>query len=181
MLVLVRIGERAATRAPGWTVALAAGAGLLIAANLVLGRVTGVIWFCGDASDCGAVHASRYATFLGVPIALVGALLYAVVVWLAFSGLSSLRWLAAFLLAVVALSASLYLARIAWVVIDRACVYCLVSTGTAAALVLALLAARPRTSVRPLHPCWLVALAGVTALATVTIVAVALGNAWPSR
>lgn len=169
-------------RAGAWPVPTIAAAGLLIAANLVLGRVTGSAWLCAEGSGCGVVHASRHATLLGLPNAAWGAALYAVVGGLALSGLSPRRWLTTFLLSVAGLSASIYLASVAWVVIDAACVYCLVATGVAAALVVALVPRRPRVSAPRslLGARSLVVLATLTALGTVAIVAALQRHDWLS-
>jgi uncharacterized membrane protein len=154
-----------------------AAAGWLIAANLLLAPFTGMALFCVPGSDCGTVHASRYAAFLGLPTSAWGAALYAAVGGLGLLGLPARRWLAAFVLSVVGLSAATYLAYLALFVLGAACVYCFVSAAIAGTLLAVVLAGRPAaTAHRPLLSAGsLAGLGGLTALGTVAIVATAFG------
>jgi len=179
----VRSADAAPREQPSrpWLVAAVAAVGVLIGANLLLARVTGgEALFCVARSDCGAVHASRYAMFLGAPTAAWGVGLYAVIGGLALGGLPARRWLAAFQLSVVGLATSTYLAYLAVRVLGAACVYCLLSAAIAATLSAALLAWRPPVAPHRslLRAGPLMALTTVTAFATVLIAAAgfALGS-----
>ncbi len=168
-------GSRPAQPKPpgrGWLVAALAAAGLVVAGYLAVTKlIGGSALFCEAGSGCDVVQASRYAVFLGLPTALWGAGLYAVVGALALSGLNARRWLAAFLLAVAGVSFSAYLTALELFVLGAVCAYCIVSAGIAVALFGVLVARRPvavgrRSAVRPAR---LVALGTVTAVATVLL------------
>lgn len=169
--------ERRERPARQWLVVVVAAAGWLTAGNFLLARFTGTALFCVPGSDCGTVHASRYAAFLGLPTAAWGAALYAAVGGLGWFGLPARRWLAAFVLSVVGLSAAAYLVYLALFVLGAACVYCGVSAAIAGTLLAVVLAGRPpATGHRPLLRAGsLAVLGGLTALGTVVIVATAFG------
>lgn len=169
--------ERRERPARQWLVVVVAAAGWLTAANFLLAPLTGMALFCAPGSDCGAVHASRYAAFLGLPTAAWGAALYAAVGGLGLLGLPARRWLAAFVLSVVGLSAATYFAYLALFVLGAACVYCFVSAAIAGTLLAVVLGGRPAaTAQRPLVRAGsLAVLGGLTALGTVAIVAAAFG------
>lgn len=156
-----------------WSIPIIAAAGVLMSANLVVGRLTGIPWLCRPDSACGAVHASRYALFLGLPTAVWGVALYLVIAVCALGGLPARRWLLVFLLAVVGAATSTYLAWLAWTVLRARCVYCVVSATIALLLVIRVLGSRPRGAVRQglWRPRALAVVAALTALATVAIVA----------
>jgi uncharacterized membrane protein len=150
---------------------LSAG-GLLLAGSLTVAKLAaGSAPFCVAGSGCEAVQASRYAVFLGLPTALWGAALYAVIWAVALLGLDARRWFAAFLLAVAGVSFSGYLTALQVFVIGAVCAYCLVSAGIAAALFVLLLVRRPALAEwRPaLRPARLLVLGAVTAVATVAL------------
>jgi uncharacterized membrane protein len=171
--------ERPTARA--MVIAAIAGIGFLCASNLLVARVIGGHgYFCRAGSDCAAVHAGRYAVFLGLPSSGWGSALYAVVATLALAGLSARRWLAAFVLSVVGMSFSAYLAYLAFFVIGAACGYCVASTMIATALVAALVARRSRVAPQPrLLPAPLVALTLAVVVATVTVAAVVFAMSAP--
>ena len=65
-----------------------AAAGLVVAGYLTVTKfMGGSAAFCTADGGCDAVQSSRYATMLGVPTALWGALAYAAVGGLAAAGL----------------------------------------------------------------------------------------------
>jgi uncharacterized membrane protein len=167
-----RRGARPEAPRRDWLVAGLAAAGLLVAGSLAAAKIAaGSAPFCAAGSGCETVQASRYAVFLGVPTALWGAGLYAVIGALALLGLDARRWLAAFLLAVAGVSFSGYLTALQVFVIGAVCAYCLLSAGIAAALLGVLLVRRPsptgrRSSVRPAR---VAALGVLTAVATVAL------------
>lgn len=154
-------------------IAAVAAAGIVMAANLALAPLTGVALFCAPQSDCGLVHAGRYARLLGVPTSAWGIAHYAVVAATALLGLTPRRWLGVFVLAVTGLSTSAYLAYVAQFVIGARCAYCLVSLAVAAALLVTLLRTWPAPANRPswLRPRALALIASVTAAVTVAVIA----------
>lgn len=157
---------------PAWPVAALAAAGVGVAGYLGLTKLGGGgALFCAPGGGCDAVQASRYAVFLGLPTALWGAALYAAIGGLALAGLSTRRWLAAFLLAVAGASFSAYLTYLELFVVRALCAYCLISAGIAGALFGVLLWHRPvpvggRSPVRPQR---VVGLGSLTAVATVIL------------
>jgi uncharacterized membrane protein len=156
-----------------WWVAALAAAGLLVAGYLTLTKLTGgTALFCERGGGCDAVQASRYATFLGLPTAAWGAILYALVGGLATAGLPARRWVAAFLLAVGGAAFSLYLTWLSLVEIGVPCGWCLTSNGIALALCALLFARRPAVSQGRRSPARLsrvIPLAAGTAVAAVMI------------
>ncbi len=155
-----------------WPVALLSTAGVLVAGYLGITQLRGGgALFCTAGSGCDVVQASRYAVLLGLPIALWGAGLYALIGGLALWGLSARRWLAVFLLAVAGASFSLYLTYLELFVIKAVCAYCLVSAGIALALFGALLWQRPTPVGRrsPVRTPRIATLGAVTAVVTVVV------------
>src|SRR5215831_3688312 len=83
---------------PDWLVVVISAAGFAVAVYLTWLKWVGHgALFCVSGSGCDIVQASRYATFLGVPTALWGAVLYAAIGILGGLGLTEQRWLSAFL------------------------------------------------------------------------------------
>jgi uncharacterized membrane protein len=125
--------------------------------------------FCVAGSGCDIVQASRYAVFVGVPTALWGAALYAAIAVMGSLGLSSQRWLAAFLLGAAGVGFSAYLTALSFVVLGAACIYCLASGAIVLALVLVLLWRRPQARGRksPVHPTRLAAYGALMAVGAV--------------
>lgn len=149
--------------------------GLSAAGFLVAGYLTWLKWagrgamLCVAGSGCDLVQASRYAVFIGVPTALWGAGLYAAMGVLGGLGLTTPRWLAAFLLATSGVAFSAYLTAVSLFVVGGACVYCLASGTIVVALLITLLWRRPpghgrKSSLRPVR---LATYGTLTAAATV--------------
>jgi uncharacterized membrane protein/glutaredoxin len=127
--------------------------GLAAAAFAIAAYLSWLKWAGGDAafclsgSGCDIVQASRYATLVGVPTALWGALLYGAIGALAALGLTPTRWGWAVYLAAAGVGFSLYLTAVSLLVIEATCAYCLASGAIAVAILLVLLrrrAALPR-------------------------------------
>ena len=130
---------------PDWVVAALATLGLADAAYLTwLKLAGGLALFCRAGTACDVVQASRYSTLLGLPIALWGAALYAVVGALALAGLSPARWRWAFLGAAAGTGLSAYLTYLSLVELRAPCIYCLASAGIMLALLGTLIWRRPR-------------------------------------
>jgi uncharacterized membrane protein len=165
-------GREPETIRPDWLVAALAGFGFAVAAYLAVTKLTGgSALFCEGIGGCEVVQGSRYATLLALPTAAWGAALYAAIGGLALAGLAPRRWLAAFLLAVAAVSFSAYLTYLELFVIGAVCWYCVVSAATTAALLGVLLGRRPPRTGRSGLPraSRLAALAAVTAVLTVAV------------
>lgn len=147
-----------------------AAAGLAIAGYLTVTKlVGGSAVFCEAGGGCDAVQSSRYATMLGVPVALWGALAYAAVGGLAVAGLTAARWQAAFAIAAGAVGFSAYLTWISASVIHSFCPYCLASGAVAVALLAVLVWRRPAVSARLMRPARLVALGGTAAIVAIVV------------
>jgi len=157
---------------PDWWVASISVAGLAVAGYLgIVKLAAGNALWCEAGGGCEIVQSSRYALFLGLPTALWGAGLYAAVAGLSLSGLTAQRWLAAFLLAVMGSSFSLYLTYLELAVIRALCGYCLASTAIAVLLLGVLWQKRgvtPGRSAR-VSPGRVLALGILAALGTVVI------------
>lgn len=134
----------AAPRKPDLPVLVIALAGLVVAGYLTWIKWSGTgALFCTAGSGCEVVQASRYATFLGVPTALLGALAYLAVAILAALGLEGGKWRAALVLASGAVGFSAYLTFLSITQVGATCVYCLVSAGLTVLLLVVLLVRRP--------------------------------------
>ncbi len=166
-----------------WPVAALAAAGLVVASYLTFTKWSGEnALFCAVGSGCDVVQGSRYALFLGLPTALWGAGLYALIGGLALVGLPARRWLLAFLLAVAGASFSAYLMYLSLFVIGAVCGYCVASAAIALGLFALLLARRPSSSGRrsPARPARVLAL-GITTAAVTIIVGAGVFATGPPR
>lgn len=155
-----------------WVVIAVAGAGVVVAGYLTVTKfIGGTAVFCTAGGGCDAVQASRYATLLGVPTALWGAVAYAAIAGLAAAGLTTGRWQAAFLVATGAVGFSAYLTWLSAFVIHAFCAYCLVS-GAIAVVLLAILIWRRRTIAgrrSTMRPARLVTLGAAAALGAIVV------------
>ena len=92
---------------------------------------------CSILNGCDTVVNSTYATWLGVPVALVGALFYLVflilAVWYLDSGQEQIFDFI-LVLAVIGFGVSIYFVSLQIFVLKALCLYCLVSAGTTTAL-----------------------------------------------
>ena len=110
--------------------ALAALGAALTVVLIVVAARQAELPFCGDGSDCDIVQGSRWSMLFGVPIAVWGFLVYALIAFAALFGVKrQSRWRAIVLLATVGFVVSVYLNIIAVAVIGATCAYCLVSFG----------------------------------------------------
>lgn len=120
---------------PDLLVVALAAAGLALATYLTWLKWAGATAaFCLSGSGCDVVQATRYATLLGVPTALWGALLYAAIGVLAALGLTASRWRWAFNLAAAGVGVSIYLTALSVLVIHATCAYCLASAAVTVAI-----------------------------------------------
>lgn len=165
-------GPPAVVVASDWIVAAIAGAGVVVSAYLTGTKVFGAsALFCEAGTACDVVQASRYASFLGVPTAAWGVVLYAIVVALALAGFTATRWLAAFVLGTVALAFSAYLAWLQVGVLRAVCPWCVLDAAVAVVLVAALLWRRPEATGRrsPVRVPRLIWIGGAVAVVTLVI------------
>lgn len=120
--------------------ALVALVGLFVAAYLALYKLGVIGTLACGAGSCETVQLSRWATFLGIPVALWGVGYYAVVFGVAFAGVqerwSESRGLALSLLALTGWGViySAWLTYLELFVINAICRWCVVSAVIAAAL-----------------------------------------------
>ena len=80
-----------------------------------------------DIWDCGAVNKSPYAVFMGVPVAAIGAVGYALLA--ALAGRNRYAVLLNAILAIGAFCFALRLTYIEWKVLLTWCLYCVTSQG----------------------------------------------------
>jgi uncharacterized membrane protein len=157
-----------------WAVAAVAAAGLALSAYLTWTKWSGAsALFCERGSACDVVQASRYATFLGLPTAAWGVLLYAAVIGLAVSGQFSRRWIAAYSLAAAAVGFSAYLTFLALWELRAACPWCLADAVIAVTLLAVLVWRRPAPTARraTVTPRRLVTTGALVAVATIVFAA----------
>lgn len=117
-----------------WAVAVLALGGLAVSTYLTALHFTGGVPACGVGGGCEEVTTSRYAYFLGVPVAVIGMAGYTVLLlWgMALAGaVRAPRGWAAGLTAVAGLgfAFSLYLTALQRFVIGAYCLYCLTSAA----------------------------------------------------
>lgn len=103
---------------------LLAAAGLLLALVLLLGHRAGGLPGCPVGGGCDLVQSSRFATFLGVPVAAWGAALYAALC--AVAALASMPRRRELLLmgSTAGFALSLYLTLVTWRELGATCLYC---------------------------------------------------------
>jgi uncharacterized membrane protein len=117
---------------PAWPVVGLAAAGMLITLYL-----TGVAWsgespvLCAPGSGCDVIQQSRWSVVLGLPVALWGFAVYALlglVAWRMRPGLK--RWRRLWNLSLIGFGISLYLTVVGIVSLDAVCGWCLASLAT---------------------------------------------------
>lgn len=121
---------------PAWPIIALAGVGMAVTAYL-----TGVAWwdatpaFCSAGSSCDVIAQSRWSEVLGLPLALWGFILYAVIAFIAYRPVAPIkRWKRLWSVALIGLVLSLYLTVVGIVALDAVCIWCLVSLATLAAI-----------------------------------------------
>jgi uncharacterized membrane protein len=125
-----------AQAAPDRWVALLALLGMLLTAYLTFTALSdGLPAFCTQDSSCDLIQHSRWSRIFGVPLALWGFALYAVLAFSAWRLPAKLqRWSRLWLVALVGLAISLYMTLIGWLELDAFCVWCLLSLALLAAI-----------------------------------------------
>ena len=130
---------------PNWPLTALAGAGMVLTLYLVFTSWLGEApLFCNDGSSCDIVQRSRWGTFLGLPIALMGFLTYAALFFIGVKVRNTgMHWKSAWTVSLLGLGYSIYLNTISLFVIEAACVYCLASLSIMAAIFIIMTLQRP--------------------------------------
>ena len=118
--------------------------------------------FCGEGSGCDLVQASRWSTFLGVPMAFWGLLTYMVIarlVWRGGTKPSRMRLLV--FVAVSGFAISAYLTVVSIIEIEATCPYCLASFGIITTIMVLALVRQP--------PNWLTSLREAAVIAVLIV------------
>ena len=113
-----------------WAVTALSFAGFVVATYLTFVHFRGYVSPCYIVQGCEAVQTSRYSVVLGVPVALAGAVYFAVMFYLGVGLLTVKRlWLlrAVQVLAFVAALAMIPLFLLQAIVLKAFCSYCLVT------------------------------------------------------
>lgn len=118
-----------------WVLALAA------LGMLLTGYLTVAAWggdapaFCAQGGGCDVVQGSRWSSLFGLPLALWGFGLYALIGLAAVTGSApAARWRRLSRLTLLGLAISVYLTAVGIVALDATCGWCLASLATMAAL-----------------------------------------------
>jgi uncharacterized membrane protein len=134
--------------------------GIAIAAYLTYTGWTGDrAAYCEAGGGCDIVQSSQWATFLGVPTAFWGLLLYVGLAYIAWRVRRPIaQWRRAWVLALIGWGVSVYLTAISVFVIGATCPYCLGSLGIFTGIIALLLWQRPdgipRFALSPGTPEW---------------------------
>ena len=163
-----------AAAARDWPVAGLALAAFAISVYLAATKLAGgTPLFCDAGSGCDIVQASRWATFVGIPTAAWGAVVYAGIAALALTGLPPKRWLWTFALAAGAVTVSAYLTAIELFVLRAICPWCVVIALLAVAILVALLVRRPAPAGKrsPTRPARVATVGAGAAVVTLVLVA----------
>ncbi len=100
--------------------------------------------FCSEGSGCDLVQASRWATFLGMPMAFWGLLTYVMLAWVIWRAKRKpASWTMVLFLAVSGFAISAYLTVVSVVEIEATCPYCLASFGIMTTLMILTLVRQP--------------------------------------
>lgn len=100
--------------------------------------------FCTDGDGCDVVQESQWSTLLGIPIALWGMGLYALIGLVAMTGNSvAVRWRRLFTLVMIGMLISLYLTAVGWIALEAFCAWCLFSLALMVAILVRVLMQRP--------------------------------------
>ncbi len=106
--------------------------GLLDSVYLVWVKYTGAYALCGPIGNCESVNTSQYSEIFGIPISLLGAGAYAIMIVLLLLENRSQIWaefssLIVFGISLIGVLYSIYLTYIEIVVLKEICPYCVIS------------------------------------------------------
>lgn len=140
--------EKIRTAAPDWMLLLLALSGMLLSGYLTFAALSEAApVFCDQGSSCQLIQQSRWSRVLGVPLALWGFALYAVLAAQAWQQPHRLqRWRRLWLIALVGLVISLYLTLVGWIELAAFCAWCLLSLALLAAFFLRASLIRPKSA-----------------------------------
>jgi uncharacterized membrane protein len=119
-----------------WPLTALAGFGMALTLYLSINYWSGATpLYCAEGSPCDIVQQSHWGTFLGLPTAFLGFLTYSLLTYIGFSVRKPEKhWKSAWVVSLVGLGYSVYLAFVSHFVIDALCPYCLVSLTTMVAI-----------------------------------------------
>lgn len=135
-----QVGARATAQILAWAPLPISFIGMGISAYLSFVHFNGVPLYCEGSGGCHTVQASEYATFLGVPVALLGFILYAAIFAASVVAVRGAGWaaeIAPFLVFGLALSGVLYSTYLTWLELYRIhaiCAWCVASACLLAGL-----------------------------------------------
>ncbi len=140
-----RGGTSIITQLPAWAALALAFVGMGISAYLSFVHFNGLPLYCEGAGGCHTVQSSEYATVLGVPVALLGFILYASIFAASVIGLGGAGvWIsgwaadrAPFMVFGLALSGVLYSGYLTWLELYRihaVCAWCVASASLLASI-----------------------------------------------
>ncbi len=154
---------------PDLPVLILAVAGLLVTAYLTLTSLGSTApLFCAAGSACDLIQQSHWSLLLGIPVALWGFLLYALIALVAGLGRPRLkRWQRLWLLALFGMLFSGYLTVVGWLALQAFCPWCLLSLGLISTILVVVTLRRPESA--PGMP-WKSFMAGQGALVAVALV-----------
>lgn len=114
---------------PDWPLTTLALAGMVLTAYLsALAGSGSQAAFCGPESGCALVQESRWSTLFGLPLALWGFGLYALIAFVAALGApGAVRWKRVWVLSGLGLAISLYLTVLGAIALQAFCGWCLLS------------------------------------------------------
>jgi uncharacterized membrane protein len=143
---------------PDWPIVILAALGALLTGYLTLKALGGSVpAFCTTGSGCDLVQQSRWSRLLGIPIALFGFGLYALLAIIAAVPAKPVkRWRRLWSLALIGLAISVYLTLLSVFSIQAFCGWCLASLLLIAAIFVVLNLRRPDTSTGFVWRAWLV-------------------------
>lgn len=106
--------------------------GLLDSIYLVWVKYTGVYALCGPIGNCESVNTSKYSEIYGIPIALLGAIAYAIMILLPLLENRTQFWkeyspTIVFGMSLIGVLYSFYLTYIEIIVLKAVCPYCVIS------------------------------------------------------
>jgi uncharacterized membrane protein len=109
-----------------------AGLGLLDSVYLVWVKYTGAYALCGPIGNCESVNSSQYSEIFGIPIALLGAGAYAVIIVLLLMENRGQVWaefgpMIVFGMSLIGVLYSIYLTYIEIAILNAICPYCVIS------------------------------------------------------
>jgi len=162
-------GAARARRGPDHVLLAVALAGVALAGYLtVTGWLGASPLYCTEGGDCDLVQTSRFAAFLGVPVALWGVLGFAALARVALLRKPEDRFAWAWLIALGGLAISAYLTAISLFWLEATCVYCLASAALMAAAFAWVAVQRPPMPGTRIGP-WLSTSGGLAVLAVVSM------------